>query len=122
MTLGIAARARRHLQSTRCRHDRRGWGVCLFIALLLLVAVERRLADAQFNLRATDICFENDERLDGDEIKVRLIGNADASLPAAPPAVASVVERLARPPLAWRARPLVEDCASRAPPAPSSRA
>jgi hypothetical protein len=95
----------------------RQWGAWVFVALVLLVAGERRLADAHFNLRSTALVFENDEALDADEIKVRLIGHADTALPTAPVAVSHVVEVVRSPAPAWRSLPLVDDCASRAPPA-----
>ena len=95
----------------------RQWGAWVFVALVLLVAGERRHADAHFNLRSTDLVFENDEALDADEIKIRLIGHADAALPTAPVAVARAVEIVPSLAPTWRSLPLVDDCASRAPPA-----
>jgi hypothetical protein len=45
----------------------------LFVALVLLVGGERRLAEAHFNTRTNVVGLENDDALDGDEIRVRLI-------------------------------------------------
>jgi hypothetical protein len=55
----------------RFRRDR-GPGVAFFILLVLLVGVERRLAEAHFNLRNATPAFEGTS-LDGDELRVRLI-------------------------------------------------
>jgi hypothetical protein len=60
----------------------REWGACLFVALLFIVAGERRLADAHFNYRAASPAIERAEGLDGDEIRVRLITLNDDKPPS----------------------------------------
>jgi hypothetical protein len=92
----------------------------LFVVLLLLVAGERRLADAHFNARTGGLGIENDDALDGDEIRVRLIGLNDDRPPTARLHVGMVrvtlhVDRPARPCLELVGRP-----APRAPPIASS--
>ena len=64
----------------------RALGAFGFIAVLLLVAAERRLAEFHFNLRTAEIAFENDDALAGDEIRVRLVALNDEQLPALSPA------------------------------------
>jgi hypothetical protein len=64
------------------RHARPG--IALFILLLVLVAAERRLADAHFNLRSAATGFESPDVLDGDEIRVRLIVLNDDHSPVLP--------------------------------------
>ena len=68
---------------TRFRRHRRA-GVALFVALLCLVAVERRLADAHYNRLTASPAFENAAVLDGDEVRVRLIVLNDNDTPALP--------------------------------------
>jgi hypothetical protein len=53
--------------------DRECLAACLFVALVLLVGGERRLAEAHFNARTSVVGLENDDSLDGDEIRVRLL-------------------------------------------------
>jgi len=65
-----------------CRR-RRALGVWLFVALLGLVAAERRLAETHFNVRAVGPGFESSD-LDGDEIRVRLVVLNDDNPPALP--------------------------------------
>jgi hypothetical protein len=97
-------------------------GVWLFIGLLFLVAVERRLSEAHFNLRSAAPGLESADALDGDEIRVRLAVLNDDKLPSLPDAgsvlVSAVVHastpRLDRVPLG---RP-----APRGPPHPPSAA
>jgi hypothetical protein len=60
----------------------RAVGVWLFVALMLLMSAERRLAEAHLDLRAGDTGVESDEALDGDEIRVRLIALNDNIQPA----------------------------------------
>jgi hypothetical protein len=57
-------------------------GVWFFLLLILLVAGERRLADAHFNLRTWTVALESADALDGDEIRVRLIALNDDKPPA----------------------------------------
>lgn len=45
-----------------------GW----FCALLLVAGVERRLAEVHLNRLSSSPAFENDDLLDGEEIRVRL--------------------------------------------------
>jgi len=92
----------------------------LFVVLVLLVAGERRLADAHFNAWTGGVGLENDDALDGDEIRVRLIGLNDDRPPTLLSQVGVVrsawhVERPARPCLDPLGRP-----APRAPPLASS--
>jgi len=42
------------------------------LLLVLVVASERRLAEVHLNRLSASIVFENDDLLDGDEIRVRL--------------------------------------------------
>ena len=64
----------------RFRRDR-GAGVAFFILLVLLVGVERRLAEAHFNLRTAAPGIESNG-LDGDELRVRLIVINDDKAPS----------------------------------------
>jgi hypothetical protein len=64
----------------RFRRDR-GAGVAFFVLLVLLVGVERRLAEAHFNLRTAAPGIESNG-LDGDELRVRLIVLNDDKAPA----------------------------------------
>jgi hypothetical protein len=57
-------------------------GALLFVLLLLLVAGERRLAEAHFNLRSSQPTLEHAEALDGDEIRIRLIVLNDDQRPS----------------------------------------
>jgi hypothetical protein len=66
----------------RCRVG----GAGVFVVLLLLVAGERRLAEAHFNLRSSQPTLEHADALDGDEIRVRLIVLNDDQ----PPSLADV--------------------------------
>ena len=61
-----------------------GLGVALFIGLLVLVAGERRLSEAHFNLRTAATGLENDDALDSDEIRIRLLAVKDEQLPVLP--------------------------------------
>ena len=98
----------------------RAAGAVFFVVLVLLVAGERRLAEAQFNVRPAAPCLENDDVLDGDEVRVRLIVLNDDRAPTitdvrrvvAIPAAHVVPPRPDRPP---GGRP-----APRGPPVPSS--
>jgi hypothetical protein len=104
---------------TEGRH-RRAVTAWLFVVLVLLVAGERRLADAHFNARTGGVGIENDDVLDGDEIRVRLIGLNDDRPPTLLRQVGIVrtaahVDPPARPCLELVGRP-----APRAPPLASS--
>ena len=57
-------------------------GVWFFLLLMLLVAGERRLAEAHFNLRSWTVGVESADALDGDEIRVRLIALNDDKPPS----------------------------------------
>lgn len=59
-------------------------GVAVFIGLLMLVAGERRLSEAHFNLRTAATGLENDDALDSDEIRLRLLAVKDEQLPVLP--------------------------------------
>jgi hypothetical protein len=70
------------LLATFRRHARAGtW---LFVLLLLVVAAERRLAEAHFNLRSSALGLESQDVLDADEIRVRLIVLNDDHPPVLP--------------------------------------
>ena len=57
-------------------------GVWFFLLLMLLVAGERRLSEAHFNLRTWTVGLERADALDGDEIRVRLIALNDDKPPS----------------------------------------
>ena len=57
-------------------------GVWFFLLLMLLVAGERRLAEAHFNLRTWTVGVESADALDGDEIRLRLIALNDDKPPS----------------------------------------
>jgi hypothetical protein len=57
-------------------------GIALFVGLVLLVGLERRLAEAHFNLRTAAPSVESNDALDGDELRVRLVVLNDDKLPA----------------------------------------
>jgi hypothetical protein len=59
-------------------------GIAVFVALVLLVGVERRLAEAHYNLRTAAPGLESGDSLDGDELRVRLIVLNDDNPPALP--------------------------------------
>jgi len=59
-------------------------GTWFFVLLLFVVAGERRLADAHFNLRSASPGVESADALDGDEIRVRLIVLNDDKPPSLP--------------------------------------
>lgn len=69
------------LVSLRRHHVGGAW---LFLLLLSLVAVERRLSEAHFNLRSWAPGVESADALDGDEIRVRLIVLNDDKSPSLP--------------------------------------
>jgi hypothetical protein len=75
------------------RHARAGtW---LFVALLALVAVERRLSEIHYNLRSSEVGLESQDSLDGDEIRVRLVVLNDDSPPAVPAVTAAAATDVA---------------------------
>ena len=91
-----------------------------FLALVVLVGAERRLAEIHFNFRSAALTIESDDVLDGDEIRIRLVVLNDDR----PPTVRVLVGVLDRLP-----QPLIQACpcvnvvgrpAPRAPPAVSS--
>lgn len=77
--------------------------------LVFLVGAERRLAEAHLNRVSSLPAFENDDVLDGDEIRVRLVFLADdvgqPVLPAAPlawePAPVAPAQAVRPAPLRW---------------------
>jgi hypothetical protein len=77
--------------------------VCLFVTLVLLVSVERRVAELHFNLRGAGNVVENEDTLDADEIRTRLIVLNDDKVPAIP----EVAKLAASVDGVWRARPVV---------------
>lgn len=76
----MLARGRRH----------RMLATWIFVLLVLLVAGERRLAEAHFNLRSSAPGIESDDVLDGDEIRVRLIVLNDEKRPTLPDVTSAV--------------------------------
>lgn len=56
-------------------------GACFFVGVLFLVAAERRLAEIHFNLRVAETAFDNDDALDRDEIRIRLVALNDDQPP-----------------------------------------
>jgi hypothetical protein len=62
----------------------------LFVALILLSAAERRMAEAHLNDQSSAPGIESNDTLDGDEIRVRLVLLGDAVVPT----VARVTQRL----------------------------
>ena len=56
-------------------------GIWLFVGLLCLAAAERRLSEVHLNLRVAEIGFENEDVLDGDELRIRLVALNDEQLP-----------------------------------------
>jgi hypothetical protein len=82
--------------------------VGLACLLLLLVGAERRLAEVHLNRVSSSLGFENEDLLDGDEIRVRLLFMAaDDMEPVG-----------AEAPLTWDSPPSLP---SEAPPAPPTR-
>ncbi|HEV8144629.1 MAG TPA: hypothetical protein VGQ77_17350 [Methylomirabilota bacterium] len=68
-----------------CARRYRTLATWLFVLLIGLVAGERRLAEAHFNLRsAAAPGLESDDVLDGDEIRVRLVVLNDDKTPTLP--------------------------------------
>jgi hypothetical protein len=91
-----------------------------FLALVLLVGAERRLAEIHFNFRTAALAIESNDALDADEIRIRLVVLNDDR----PPTVHVPVGVLE-----GRSRAFIQACpcvdvigrpASRAPPAVSS--
>jgi hypothetical protein len=74
-------------------------GAWLFVALLLLVAAERRLAEFHFNVRTGDVGIESEDTLDADEIRTRLIVIQDDKIPAVEVVSVAVAPLVMRP---WR--------------------
>jgi hypothetical protein len=67
-----------------CARRYRTLATWLFVLLIGLVAGERRLAEAHFNLRSAAPGLESNDALDGDEIRVRLIVLNDDKAPTIP--------------------------------------
>ena len=75
-------------------------GAWLFATLVVLVSGERRLSEVHLNRLSAAPVFENDDALDGDEIRIRLTLFADAEPPIVSPTVARLpLSPAARPPL-----------------------
>jgi hypothetical protein len=66
-------------------------GVGAFVALILLVGLEQRLAEMHFNLRSVSPGLESVDSLDGDEIRHRLVILNDDRPPTLPMAAGDVV-------------------------------
>ena len=62
----------------------RAFGVALSVVLVLLVGLERRLAEAHFNFAKAVPAIESNDALDGDELRVRLIVLNDDKPPTLP--------------------------------------
>ena len=95
------------------RRSRNG-AVWLFVTLVLLVSAERRVAELHFNLRTAGAALENEDSLDADEIRTRLIVLNDDKVPTLPAVskhVSAVVTRC------W-ARPVLYALGSPAPRGP----
>lgn len=95
-------------------------GVALFIALLLLVCVERRLAEAHFDLRSAVPGLENDDALDRDEIRVRLVAVKNDQLPVLPRCGSAFVGCVTAPAAGVRADTVPGVPAPRGPPLASA--
>ena len=63
----------------------RAVGTVFFVVMLLVVMVERRLADLHFNVRTAATALESNDVLDGDEIRIRLLVFNDDTPPTLPP-------------------------------------
>jgi hypothetical protein len=78
------------------------FGVGVFVALVLLVGLERRLGEMHHDLRSADPGVESVDSLDGDEIRGRLVILNDDRPPtlstAAPGAIGIVVPGSVEPP------------------------
>ena len=74
-----------------CARRYRTLATWLFVLLIGLVAGERRLAEAHFNLRSAAPGLESDDVLDGDEIRVRLVVLSDDKAPTLPGGSAALV-------------------------------
>jgi hypothetical protein len=74
----------------RLRHRRRV-GVGIFIAFLLLVGLELRLAEMHHNLRSAGPGLESVDSLEGDEIRGRLVILNDERPPTLPMAAIGAV-------------------------------
>lgn len=119
---GMSRESRRHpWRLAWCRNHGHAV-VWAFLALVVLVGAERRLAEIHFNFRTAALAIESNDVLDGDEIRIRLIVLNDDR----PPAVGVLVGVLDR--LVLVVTPpcpcvdVVGRPASRAPPAVASLA
>ncbi|MBM3220451.1 MAG: hypothetical protein FJZ38_17580 [Candidatus Rokubacteria bacterium] len=79
-------------------------GVLLFVLLVLLVGVERHLAEAHLNLRTVAVGLESNDTLDGDELRVRLIVLNDDKPPRLPDVSSALPFE--------RVHPIAQHCAS----------
>lgn len=95
-------------------------GAAWLIALLLLVSVERRLSEAHYDLRTAVTSLENDEALDSDEIRLRLVLLRDEQLPVLPRAGSAFLGRATPARASARVGTVVGVPAPRGPPLPSS--
>jgi hypothetical protein len=66
-------------------------GVGVLVALIMLVGLEQRLAEAHFNLRSASPGLENIDSLEGDEIRGRLVILNDDRPPTLPGAAGGAV-------------------------------
>lgn len=96
------------------------WGVAFFVGLLLLGAAERRLSEVHFNLRTIEAGVDNDDALDGDEIRVRLIGLKDEQAPVLPRSGTVLQSRATTTPPERPVDPVLGVPAPRGPPISSS--
>ena len=107
--------SRRGPRLQRLRRFRRGV-VWLFVTLVLLVSAERRIAELHFNLRAACTAVENEDSLDADEIRTRLIVLNDEKVPTVPEVTKLVAAVLP----SWGTRPIffvADSSVPRGPPA-----
>jgi hypothetical protein len=74
-----------------CARRYRTLATWLFVLLIGLVAGERRLAEAHFNLRSAAPGLESDDVLAGDELRVRLVVLSDDKAPTLPSVSAALV-------------------------------
>jgi hypothetical protein len=105
----------------RLRRGRRV-GVGIFIAFLLLVGLELRLAEMHHNLRSAGPGLESVDSLDGDEIRGRLVILNDERPPTLPIAAIGAVGMAVLGSIAPPYFTLVGQPKPRAPPVPHSSA
>jgi hypothetical protein len=98
-------------------------GVWLLLALLLVAAGERRLADIHYNLyflSLGDGGLDDDDSINGDEVALRLVALDDAQLPAVVAPASPLVPLCAALVCTSIAQRSIESPAPRGPPAASS--